>query len=81
MTDTPLPGDIRAAEPDEPDVIDDEEHADPDQPDIGTDDPFADGDEEDDTVPDEEIDDLPEVGPMDPDEEPVLDELTEEEAD
>lgn len=63
----------------ENDVIDDNEHRDDNQEDIGTDDPFADGDEEDDTlVPDEEIDDLPEVGELDPDEEPILDELEEQ---
>jgi len=73
------------------DVIDDDEHADDSQEDIGTDhfdtdenDDDGDGvldrvrDVDDDGIPDEEIDDLPEVGELDPDEEPILDELEEE---
>jgi hypothetical protein len=55
---------------DENDVIDDDEHADLDQEDIGTDEP---GNDVDDTIPDEEIDDLPEVGEPDLNEEPILD--------
>lgn len=46
------------------------------QEDIGT---FNPGEGEDDSDLDAEIDELPEVGPMDPNEEPVLDELTEAE--
>jgi hypothetical protein len=60
------------------DVIDDDEFANPDQEDIGD---FEPGDDVDDSDLDAEIDDLPEVGPLDPDEEPVLDELDEEEGD
>lgn len=47
-----------------------------DQEDIGTDDPYADDEDDDPSVfEDTEIDELPEVGEMDPDEEPELDEL------
>jgi hypothetical protein len=60
------------------DVIDDEEHADPNQEDIGTFDPGEDDEEP--GALDDEIDDLPDVGEPDPDEEPILDELTEEES-
>ena len=73
MSDAPLPGDIRQLE-NEHLVIDDDEFADPEQPDIGTFDPGVD---EDDSDLDAEIDDLPEVGPLDPNEEPILDELEE----
>lgn len=69
--DAPQPGDIRQVD-DANDVIDDEEHADPDQGDIGPLDPDEDVDDD---VPEEEIDDLPDVGPMDVNEEPILDEL------
>jgi hypothetical protein len=70
------------------DVIDDDNHADPDQEDIGEND--HDGDGELDRVRDEaeaddpsvfedtEIDGLPDVGELDPNEEPELDELDEE---
>jgi len=53
-------------------LIDDDEHADPGQEDIGT---FEPGDDVDDSAPNEEIDDLPEVGEIDPNEVPILDEL------
>jgi hypothetical protein len=68
MTDTP---------DDTVDVVDDDENADETQEDIGTDDPNAADGEDDPSVFDEdtEIDGLPEVGPLDPDEEPELDEL------
>ncbi len=55
---------------------DDDFEIDPDQEDIGTDDPNAeDGTDDPSVFEDTEIDDLPEVGEMDPDEEPELDEL------
>lgn len=54
-------------------AIDDPAHANPDQKDIGT---FDAGYDRDDSIPNEEIDELPDVGEPDPNEEPVLDELT-----
>lgn len=59
------------------DIVDDEQHADESQEDIGTDDPHAADGEDDSAVfeDDTEIDELPEVGEVDPNEVPILDEL------
>ena len=80
MTETPLPGDIRQIDDANYLLYDDELAPDlGDDEDLGDFDPFADGDEEDDSDLDAEIDDLPEVGEVDVNEEPVLDELDDEE--
>jgi hypothetical protein len=72
MSDAPLPGDIRQIDMAN-DLLDDVFQPDlGDSEDIGDFDP---GDDFDDTDTDVEIDELPEVGELDLDEEPILDEL------
>lgn len=77
MTETPLPGDIRQIDMQNELLYDDLLKPDLGDPeDIGTFDP---GDDFDDSDLDAEIDDLPEVGEVDLNEEPILDELDDEE--
>lgn len=77
MTETPLPGDIRQIDNENYLLYDDELQPDlGDSEDIGEFDP---GDDFDESDLDAEIDDLPDVGEVDLNEEPILDELDEDE--
>lgn len=78
MTETPLPGDIRQIDIANEDLLYDDEL----RPDLGDDEDIGDfdpGDDFDDSDLDAEIDDLPDVGEVDLDEEPILDELEDDE--
>ena len=80
MTDAPLPGDIRQIDMANELLYDDVNKPDLGEPeDIGDFEPGDGFDDEHDALEGEEPDELPEVGEVDLDEEPILDELDDEE--